>query len=374
MGTKRDRELLFFSGGDALAETARVLRQRGVASIHLVTPFDSGGSSAALREALQMPAVGDLRNRLVALSARDQTRDPVVALFRHRLGADPRSARESLLRLLAGRHRLLAGLPTDAAGERCRQALAAVGRALPPGFDARAASLGNLVLAGLYLAAGRDLVAAVHDGAEILDSRGRVRPTVDADLHLGARLADGARLARQHLLTGKQVAPIAAPVETVELVDADGRVARASIDDATRAAIASCALVCLPVGSFFSSVVANLLPDGVVEAVAATTVPKVYVPNLGCDPEQLGMGITDAVGYLRALAGRAGVLPLRLVDRVLIDPRAHVLPAAGRRALEAQGVEVVEASLCRERRDRIAPDALVDALLGLAAGAGAQVV
>ena len=43
--------ILFFTGGSALRDLSIVLKRYTHNSIHLVTPFDSGGSSAALREA-----------------------------------------------------------------------------------------------------------------------------------------------------------------------------------------------------------------------------------------------------------------------------------------------------------------------------------
>ena len=52
--------VLFFSGGSALRKTSRVLTEYTHNSVHLVTPFDSGGSSALLREAFGMLSVGDL--------------------------------------------------------------------------------------------------------------------------------------------------------------------------------------------------------------------------------------------------------------------------------------------------------------------------
>ena len=60
--------LVFFTGGTALRGLSRSLTRYTHNSVHLVTPFDSGGSSAALREAFALPAVGDIRNRLAALA------------------------------------------------------------------------------------------------------------------------------------------------------------------------------------------------------------------------------------------------------------------------------------------------------------------
>ena len=48
----RAPRILFFSGGTALRETSRKLVRHTRNSIHLVTPFDSGGSSAVIRQAL----------------------------------------------------------------------------------------------------------------------------------------------------------------------------------------------------------------------------------------------------------------------------------------------------------------------------------
>ena len=62
--------ILFFSGGTASRQLSRELIHYSHNSIHVITTFDSGGSSAELRRAFGMPAVGDLRNRLLALADR----------------------------------------------------------------------------------------------------------------------------------------------------------------------------------------------------------------------------------------------------------------------------------------------------------------
>src|SRR5688572_20780353 len=78
--------ILFFSGGTALRPLSRALKLLTHNSIHLITPFDSGGSSAALRRAFGMPALGDLRNRLLALADETVRGNPrVFRLFGYRL-------------------------------------------------------------------------------------------------------------------------------------------------------------------------------------------------------------------------------------------------------------------------------------------------
>ena len=64
--------LVFFTGGTALRALSRHLAAHAVPAVHIVTTFDSGGSTAVLRRAFAMPAVGDIRHRLGALA------DPAV--------------------------------------------------------------------------------------------------------------------------------------------------------------------------------------------------------------------------------------------------------------------------------------------------------
>jgi hypothetical protein len=82
-------EILFFSGGTALNKLSTRLKTFTHNSIHLVTPFDSGGSSAKLRKSFDMPAIGDLRSRMVALADETITGHPeVYRLFTYRLPVD----------------------------------------------------------------------------------------------------------------------------------------------------------------------------------------------------------------------------------------------------------------------------------------------
>ena len=85
--------ILFLSGGTALRQLCRVLKQYTHNSEHLITAFDSGGSSAQLRRAFAMPAIGDLRNRIVALADESVRGNPqIYRLFTHRLAHDAPAA------------------------------------------------------------------------------------------------------------------------------------------------------------------------------------------------------------------------------------------------------------------------------------------
>ena len=99
--------VLFFSGGTALTEISRALKYYTHNSIHLVTPFDSGGSSAKLRQAFDMPSIGDLRSRLMALADEAVTGYPeIYRLFGYRLPKDAIEFMDDVAMRLANRVQL----------------------------------------------------------------------------------------------------------------------------------------------------------------------------------------------------------------------------------------------------------------------------
>jgi CofD-related protein of GAK system len=376
--------VLFFSGGTALRETSRALKRYTHNSVHLVPPFDSGGSSARLRQAFHMLSVGDLRNRLMALADETLRGNPeILALFSSRfpMEAQPRELRERLARMVAGSDELVAAVP-EPLRRIVRTHLRQFAEQMPARFDLRGASVGNLVLAAGYLTHDRDIDSVLYLFSKLVEVRGLVRPIVDADLHLVAALADGTRVVGQHRLTGKQERPIGAPVSDVWLCESLGspesldspeprEPTRVPVDEIARHCILEADVICYPMGSFYSSVIANLLPTGVGSAVRAADCPKVYVPNMGRDPEQLGMGIADAVEtllrFLRRDAGsdaRAGAL----LNLVIVDSKRGDYPAAtdGVR-LKELGVELVDVELVTsESHPRIDPERLSEMLVSLA--------
>ena len=102
--------ILFLSGGTALRPVSRTLKQYTHNSVHLITAFDSGGSSAQLRHAFAMPGIGDLRNRIVALADESVRGNPqIYKLFQYRLpsGAEPQPLRAELDSLVSGEHQLV---------------------------------------------------------------------------------------------------------------------------------------------------------------------------------------------------------------------------------------------------------------------------
>lgn len=366
--------VLFFSGGTALNQPSRVLTEYTHNSIHLVTPFDSGGSSAILRDAFDMPSIGDMRSRLMALADQSLGGNPeVYRLFSHRL--DRNAERPTLLATLkemaSGQHPLVAAVP-DPMRKIIRSHLRFFRESMPDDFDLHGASIGNLILAGGYLNQGRHLDPVVFMFSKLVAARGTVRTITGESRHLMARLADGTIIRGQRNLTGKEVEPINNKVERVWLTDDLDSDQEKTLPLRQKVAdlIARADLICFPIGSFYSSVIANLLPDGVAEAIAANGCPKVYVPNMGRDPEQLNMSVADSTGVLlrHLRSGTEGLTGhSKPLDFVVVDSaRGTYEYGLDRAAIEDLGPTVIDTALVSdESRPWIDGRLLVEVLMSM---------
>ncbi len=349
--------ILFFSGGSALTGVSQVLKQYTHNSTHLVTPFDSGGSSATLRKAFDMPSIGDLRSRLIALADDSVTGNPeVYSLFAHRFPqeAKNRDLLRQLDNMILGRDRMVEPI-SNPMGRLIRHQLGYFREAMPKRFDLRGASIGNLILAGGYLNNHQHLDPIIFLFSKLVEVRGTVRAVVNDHLHLGAKLEDGRQVIGQHRLTGKEVTPLASPIKKLFLsTRLDKAVpAEAVLRKKNRKLIQRSELICYPPGSFYTSLLANLLPRGVGRAIVETGCPKVYIPNLGQDPEQIGMTSDRMVQALLAQL-RADVPDSsddnRLLNYVLMDDRKGAYPSSLSNGLMRElGVQVVRTPLVSKR-------------------------
>ncbi|MES9873837.1 MAG: GAK system CofD-like protein [Candidatus Sedimenticola sp. 6PFRAG7] len=366
--------ILFFSGGSALNGLCNTLKNYTHNSIHLVTPFDSGGSSAELRQAFAMPSIGDLRSRLMALADETVLGHPeVYELFTYRFPKD-RSNKElrSRLEIMAsGKSERVADITNPMRRLICNQ-LGYFMDAMPDSFDLRGASIGNLILAGGYLNNHQHLDPIIFLFSKLVNVQGTVRAIVNEDLHLGADLADGCRVIGQHRLTGKEVPPLDLAIEKLFLSENRDSYAPAiaQLKKKNRKLIEAAELICYPPGSFYSSLMANLLPAGVGRAIAGNDCPKVYIPNLGADPEQVGMNFEQMVGGLITQLQSdvpGGCSNNKLLNLVLVDSRNGRYPSnVSARFLKRLGIELVDVKLIsKQSTPYYDNDLLVSAILSL---------
>lgn len=361
---------VFFSGGTALKPLARRMARHGGETTHLITAFDSGGSTAELRRVFAMPGIGDYRNRLLAVADRDRVGKGLLDFLDHRLpaGKSRKKAREEYAAICRGSHPLfgrMGGKEQGWVADRLERFAAD----LPDDFDFRNASLGNLVMTGAYLSENRNLAAALEEFAFRVCARSSVLAVSASCRHLVAECRDGRFVVGQHRITRGDAGNV--PIRKVFLAkETDAPVAAATpADPRVLKSLQKADLICYPVGSFFTSVVASLLPEGIGEAIARSSARKVLIPNTISDPECRGLSLMDQVRSLLSHLenGQKGRPNRRYLDTMVLDTM-HVRYPGGvdRAALERMGIRVVTAPLVRGKGDlHVDPDRMEAALLSL---------
>lgn len=370
--------LLFFSGGSALGPTATKLVDYTHRSIHLITPFDSGGSSRELRFAFDMPAIGDLRNRLMALADHTISANRAIyRLFSYRLYRDKESQplHNRFAQMAAGKDPLVMAIaqPLRAAVIRHLQHFQ---REMPKGLCLEGACIGNLVLAAGYLLHDKNIDPVLQLFSKFILARGLVRPVVGQSYHLYARYNTGDTIIGQHLITrhhqqGQWITAIGLSRTENELLPVHTEISPAIAEH-----IASAELICYPIGSFFTSLCASLLPAGIGAAVAANPCPKVYIPNTTTDAENHGLSVEVEIDHLVNILSRAApeqaARPMaKLLEMVLLDEDlSHYPRGVDIAAIEERGIKVVQAPLIAPGQAkagaRLDPERLTATLLSLA--------
>jgi uncharacterized cofD-like protein len=277
-------------GGHGLAATIRAVRRYAGRTTAVVATADDGGSTGRLRDAMALPAPGDVRHCLVAMAGNgpDGGSAPLVDALEYRFDG------------------------TDVAGH----------------------ALGNLLLAGLAAVTG-DFVAAVDEASRLLGldpDVARVVPATAEPVVLRATVAGGPG----GELTGQVAISRAGGIERVG-VEPDGARAPAT---AVEALVEADQIVLGP-GSLFTSVLAAAVVDDLRRALADPRGRVVYVCNLRAEGiETFGYDVAAHVAALR----RHGIDPDVVVTQV------GGLPLGDLGDLRAgRPVEVVQADVARPR-------------------------
>lgn len=293
--------IVILAGGTASRNLTITLIRQGVRVTRLVPAWDSGGSSKAIREALHILPVGDIRQALMTMAYAEGHAGDVVRIFNARLSEDGNAA--ALARELAfyanGTHPVLKAMKPEIARAILRY-LGIFTAAVGPGFDWRRGSIGNFILTGALLAEDGDINAAILAFKSLCSIAGNVWPiSQERDLALVARLKDGRRVDGQHRITALNEADAAIGIASVSL---DG----ASANPRALAAIGAADAIVYGPGSFYTSVLPHLLVAGIGEAVAGATASKILIGNMLEDRETRAVSLDEmAEALCRAGAGRS---------------------------------------------------------------------
>ncbi len=281
----RGPRMVALGGGTGLSTLLRGLKEHTSNLTAVVTVADDGGSSGVLREELGIPAVGDIRNCVVALA-----------------DAEP----------LMGRLLQYRFPGSSAATPRTGDTASVHDPATPPP-SLGGHAVGNLLLAALVQLEHGDFEEAVREMNRVLAVRGRVVPATATVLTLHASLDDGTEVVGQSRIAKTN------RVDRVWVAPADVR----PTNDALRA-IADAEVIVLGPGSLFTSLLPVLLVPGIREAVAASGALVVLACNVATQPgETGGFDLADHLDVLER-HGLGG-----LVDVVLANNRFNAAPPPG---------------------------------------------
>jgi uncharacterized cofD-like protein len=250
--------IVVIGGGTGLSTMLRGLKERTSNIVAIVTVTDNGGSSGRLSQQMGVLPPGDLRNCLVALADAEPT---LASLFQFRFDEDQEG--------LAGH------------------------------------SFGNLFIAAMTEIYKGNYEQAIAATSKVLAIRGKVYPSTTQNVVLLGEMEDGS------IVEGEtQIAGHALPIKHMYLRPENAQ----PLPEALEAIRLADAIVMGP-GSVYTSVIPNLLVDGIAEAIHRSRAVKIYVCNVMTQP-----GETDnytASDHVRAICDHAP--GKRIIDYVLIN-------------------------------------------------------
>ena len=281
-------------GGHGLSVLLRGIKASTKNISAVVTVADDGGSSGRLREELGIIPPGDLRNCLVALA---DTEPLMEKLFQYRFEGK-----------------------TALAGH----------------------SFGNLFIAAMNEVTG-DMETALKESSKVLAVKGRVIPASKESVRLDAVMTDGTVVEGE-----SQIPEVRKKIRRVQLFPRKVEAVPSALE-----AIETSDAIILGPGSLYTSIMPNLLVEGVAQALKKSHAIKIYICNV-----MTQLGETDnytAADHAKAILDHAGQ---GVIDYVLVNSKPipqEFLDKTGAQAVEvdedkinAMGMGLIKADLMSE--------------------------
>jgi uncharacterized cofD-like protein len=241
----RGPRVVAIGGGTGLSNLLRGMKSYTSNLTAIVTVADDGGSTGRLRQEFGVIAPGDLRQCIAALAEAE----PLMSrLFQYRFNN---------------------------------------------GNGLEGHSFGNLFLVAMSEITG-NFEEALHETSRVLNVRGTILPSTLEDVTLIARTRDGEIVHGEHNITER-----GSGITELFLNPASAE----AHPDAVRA-ILDADIVVIGPGSLYTSVLPNLLVEGIRKAVDATTACKIFVCNVATQHgETDGFSVGDHLAALERHAG-----------------------------------------------------------------------
>ena len=314
---ERGPKITAIGGGTGLSTMLRGLKKYTKNLTAVVTVADDGGGSGVLRRDIGMPPPGDIRHCMESLANVEPIMERLLT-YRFQEGS------------LAGQ------------------------------------SFGNLILAALNGVTG-SFEEAVAQMSQVLAITGRILPVTSADVQLEAVFENGARVVGESKISSFKKEQDCRIAHVALLPE------RPAALPAALQAIREADLILMGPGSLYTSVIPNLLVEGVVEAICRSEALKIYVCNIMTqEGETEGYTAADHVDALLS-HGAPGLVDLCLANSAPVRPglgekyreedAAPIL--VDRERIRAMGLELEEYPVASEGGDyaRHDPDRLAAAVL-----------
>lgn len=281
-------------GGTGLSTLLRGLKLYTKNLTAIVTMADDGGGSGRLRQDLGMLPPGDIRSCLEALA----NAEPLMAQLMH--------------------YRFCEG---TLAGQSFGNLFLAALNGIMPSFD-----------------------RAVESMSQVLAITGRVLPVTTADVQLEATFENGASVVGEsRIFRCKKEQDCR--IRRVRLIPEHPRALPAAVE-----ALEEAEVIVLAPGSLYTSIIPNLLVDGIVDAIRRSRALKVYVCNVMTqEGETEGYTVSDhiaaifahsAQGLFRLCLTNSSPIPKAVAARYAEEGAERI--RCDKSACAALGVEVVE--------------------------------
>lgn len=218
------KKIVVLGGGTGMSTLLRGLKLYPIDITAIVSVCDDGRSTGRLREEFNTPAVGDIRQVLIALS---ETEPLFQQLLNYRFQTTS---------------------------------------------DLNGHALGNLLLTAMQEVAG-SMSEGIESIGKVLNLKGKVLPLTEENVTLIGQMKDGTIIKGEHNITESK-----ATIKEVYYLK-EPKVCPEALK-----AIKEADLVILSMGSLFTSIIPNLICEEMVEAIANTKAKIMYVCNMMTQP------------------------------------------------------------------------------------------
>lgn len=259
------KKVIVFGGGTGLSTLLKGLKEFPIDITAVVSVCDDGSSTGRLREEFHVPAMGDIRKVLVALS---ETDPHVEKLLNYRF------------------------ITTS---------------------DLNGHTVGNLLLTASSNITG-NMSTGIVALSNILNLKGKILPLTEDNVVLMAKMSDGEVVEGEHNIT-----------ECHKKINKVYYKKNPKVNKKVLSAIRESDLIILSMGSLYTSIIPNLLISEIVKEIDRVNVPIMYICNMMSQPgETDNMSVSDHINILNKYLGKrkidivvsnSGKISEKLIDK-----------------------------------------------------------